>query len=102
MNDVVRTEGDASLAVVQRLMRRGHELATELTRMSGSSSDALIDVRVWQRDCATAIHELSGGSKAHWLSRAFSEAFLVRTTNGTVADVDVGAIVKRLIGVLGQ
>src|SRR5262249_38115023 len=47
-------------------------------------------------------NELSGGSKAHWLSRAFSEAFLVRATAGAVEDAPAADIVDRLNGVLDQ
>jgi hypothetical protein len=57
--------------------------------------------RVWLQQCGEVITALSGGSKAHWLARAFSEAFLVRgAAEGPVADVDAGEIVGRLIAVL--
>jgi hypothetical protein len=50
-----------------------------------------------------AINQLSGGSKAHWLARAFSDAFLMRSANGSAAE---GAapqeIVQRLLDVLNQ
>ena len=42
--------------------------------------------------------QLSGGSKAHWLSRSFSEALLVPSSQGTSADVVI--IVDRLLKVL--
>jgi hypothetical protein len=59
--------------------------------------------RAWQQDCGVAINQLSGGSKAHWLARAFSEAFLLRTTSGQVIEAVAPAeIVERLVGVLDQ
>ena len=59
--------------------------------------------RAWQQDIGVAINQLSGGSKAHWLARAFSEAFLLRTASGQVIEAVAPAeIVERLIGVLDQ
>ena len=59
--------------------------------------------RAWQQDCGVAINQLSGGSKAHWLARSFSEAFLLRTTSGQVIETVAPAeIVERLVGVLDQ
>jgi len=56
-----------------------------------------------QRDCAAAINQLSGGSKAHWLARAYSDAFLVRPANGGVAvEADATEIADRILGVLEQ
>jgi hypothetical protein len=46
---------------------------------------------------------LSGGSKAHWLSRAFSEAFLLRSSGGQAPEEAAPEeIVQRLISVLEQ
>jgi hypothetical protein len=46
---------------------------------------------------------LSGGSKAHWLARAFSEAFLMRSADGrAVTGAPPAEIVTRLLGVLEQ
>jgi hypothetical protein len=59
--------------------------------------------RVWQQDCAAAIHQLAGGSKAHWLSRSFSDALLVRSTDGgAVVEVELREIVARIIEVLDR
>jgi hypothetical protein len=59
--------------------------------------------RAWQQDIGVAINQLSGGSKAHWLARAFSEAFLLRTASGQVIKaVEPAEIVERLVGVLDQ
>jgi hypothetical protein len=58
----------------------------------------------WQRECAATISQLSGGSKAHWLSRAFSEALLVPAASGDLRARDASSltIVDRLLGVLDQ
>ena len=59
--------------------------------------------RAWQEDCGVTVNQLSGGSKSHWLARSFSQAFLMRSTNGqAVTGVAPTEIVKRLIGVLEQ
>jgi len=81
----------ASLALLDGLIRRGRTL------------EGGPDVRIWQSDCAAAINELSGGSKAHWLSRAYSGALLVRSTGGeAVVEADAGEIVRRVVDVLEQ
>ncbi len=59
--------------------------------------------RVWQEDCGVTINQLSGGSKAHWLARSFSEAFLMRSAAGdAVTGAAPAEIVQRLLGVLEQ
>lgn len=75
-------------------MRRGHQI--KITQG--------IDVlRAWQQDCAAAINQLSGGSKAHWLSRAYSNAFLVRSGDGgVVVEAETTEIVDRILRVLEQ
>ena len=94
MDDAVRAQRDAALALIEDLMRQGRQLLT--TR----SVDA---TRMWQRECAAAINQISGGSKAHWLSRAYSGAFLVKATNGAVVvEASTSEIVDRIIGVLEQ
>jgi len=42
----------------------------------------MAETRAWQEDCGVIINQLSGGSKAHWLARAFSGAFLMRSPAG--------------------
>src|SRR5262245_30502644 len=81
------------------LMRDGLALRD---RLAASHSGASIEsLRSWQQDCATLVNELSGGSKAHWLAREFSEAFLVRSSGGdVVSQAPVAEIVDRLVGVL--
>jgi len=91
MDDHLRAHRDAALMLLDRLIRRGREL-----------SDG-IGVRLWQQDCAAAINELSGGSKAHWLSRAYSGALLVRSHNGgAIVEASVAEIVDRIVDVLTQ
>ena len=87
---------------LDRLIRRGRELRAHLTTDPAGGS-TLASTRIWQKDCGALIYQLSGGSKAHWLARAFSEAFLVRSSAGpAVAEADVTEIVDRLVDVLGR
>ena len=70
---------------------------------ASSANSAHPDIRIWQNECGIVIHELSGGSKAHWLSRAFSDAFLLRGSGGQVVEgASPKEIVQRLVGVLEQ
>jgi len=80
MDETLRHQRDTSLGQLAALIRRGREIA--ITRS--------VDVtRVWQTDCAAAVNQLSGGSKAHWLARAYSDAFMVRSaTGGVVVEAD--------------
>jgi hypothetical protein len=94
MDESLRHQRDTALREIERLIERGCQIRAV------SSVDA---TRAWQRDCAAAIHQLSGGSKAHWLSRAYSEAFLVRSANGgVVVEAEAGEIVDRILDVLAQ
>jgi hypothetical protein len=97
---VVHDPRTASLALLDGLVRRGQALR----KGSDPGSDPfLADIRIWQRDCAAAINELSGGNKSHWLSRAYSSALLVRSTEGeAVVETDAGEIVRRVLDVLEQ
>src|SRR5262245_42665635 len=101
----MRLEGSAdprvaSIALLSGLVRRGEALRAQADSASSALSP---ETRVWQRDCAAAINELSGGSKAHWLSRAYSNALLVRSTDGdAVVEAGVGEIVQRVLDVLEQ
>ena len=84
------------------LMREGCELRS-LVATNRSSRPALAMIRSWQEQCATTVNALSGGSKAHWLARAFSQAFLVRSAAGeAVEEAPVTEIVDRVLGVLEQ
>ncbi|HYM25980.1 MAG TPA: hypothetical protein VEU08_22340 [Vicinamibacterales bacterium] len=99
------TEIQTALAFLERLAARGHQLRAQLD--SGPADPAVLDtVRAWQRDCAGAINELSGGSKAHWLSKAFSAAFLVATPRrgdqALVVEAPPTEILDRLLAVVAQ
>ena len=94
MDDELRRQRDTSLAGLEDLIRRGRLLR------KAPAADA---TRAWQEECATAIHQLSGGSKAHWLSRASGSCFLVRSSpGGLIVVVGAGEIVDRILDVLAQ
>ena len=100
MPDSSRDQRDVALRHLDTLIRRGHQL-----HQPAGTADAVsrADRGVWQQQCAAAITHLSGGSKAHWLSRAFSDALLVRSIDGAaVAEAPAEEIVRRLVGVLEQ
>ena len=91
---------DSYLRHLDRLMRRGRDLRGALAA-DPADRTATAEVRLWQQDCATLVNQLSGGAKAHWLSRAYSEALLVRSVDGRVVlEADLTHIVERIIGVL--
>jgi hypothetical protein len=102
MDESLRSQIDSNLSHLHALIRRGRSLRETLTS-NPSDKSALVANRAWQQDCGVAINQLSGGSKAHWLARAFSEAFLLRSNSGQVIEkVAPGEIVERLVGVLDQ
>jgi hypothetical protein len=87
---------------LDRLIRRGRELRHTLTPDAAERSTTAA-VRIWQQDCATLVNQLAGGSKAHWLSRAYSQALLVRSSAGrAVEEANLADIVDRIIDVLGR
>jgi hypothetical protein len=81
---------------LDHLRAEGRELGSALAGLQDSAGN-LEPLRVWQRECAATISQLSGGSKAHWLSRAFSEALLVPNAGAGAAVV---TIIERLLAVL--
>ena len=94
MDDELRHQRDTSLGQLEALIRRGREIR---------NTRAVDATRAWQQDCAAAINQLSGGSKAHWLARAYSGAFLVRSARGgVVVEADATEIVDRILDVLAQ
>ena len=94
MDETLRHQRDTSIGQLESLIRRGRQIKDL------RSADA---TRAWQQDCAAAINQLSGGSKAHWLAQAFSSAFLVRSSDGgLVVEVDATEIVDRILLVLAQ
>ena len=102
MDENLRTQIETYLAHLDGLIRRGRQVRDTLTA-EPSNPSAMAATRAWQEDCGVTINQLSGGSKAHWLARSFSESFLMRSADGRAA---TGAapteIVTRLIGVLEQ
>lgn len=102
MEESLRAQLETYLTHLDGLIRRGRQVLETLAN-DPSSPAAMGATRAWQEDCGVTINQLSGGSKSHWLARSFSQAFLMRSTNGEAV---VGAapteIVKRLIAVLEQ
>ncbi len=102
MDESLQAQIDSNLSHLDGLIRRGRRLRETLAEDPADKS-ALVANRAWQQDCGVAINQLSGGSKAHWLARSFSEAFLLRTASGQVIETVAPAeIVERLVGVLDQ
>jgi hypothetical protein len=94
MDENLRHQRDTSLGQLETLIRRGRELR---------NTRAIDATRAWQQECAAAINQLSGGSKAHWLARAYSGAFLVRSGDGgVVVEADSTEIADRILDVLAQ
>ena len=90
------------------LADEGRRLAA-LVRADPDATGPMAEARHWQRACESMVGRLSGGSKAHWLARAFSEAFLVPVAAGSRATaagvperVAVDRIVERIVAVLEQ
>jgi hypothetical protein len=102
MDESVRAQIETQLSHLDGLMRRGRQILERLA--SGASNPVVMaETRAWQEHCGATINQLSGGSKAHWLARSFSNAFLMRTADGRAAEgVPPTEIVKRLLDVLGQ
>jgi hypothetical protein len=102
MDESLRAQIETYLSQLDVLIRRGYQIRDILANdpANGASMGA---IRVWQEDCGVTVNQLSGGSKAHWLARSFSEAFLMRSTAGSVVEeVPEVQIVDRLIDVLEQ
>jgi hypothetical protein len=98
----LQTQIETYLSHLDSLIRRGHQLRETLASNS-SDTAAITATRRWQEDCGVTINQLSGGSKAHWLARSFSQAFLMRSADGRAAQGAAPAeIVQQLLGVLGQ
>lgn len=102
MEESVRAQIETQLSHLDGLIRRGRQIRERL--QTGANSPAVMaETRAWQEHCGTTINQLAGGSKAHWLARSFSNAFLMRTADGRAAEgVPPDDIVKRLLDVLGQ
>src|SRR5258706_14751388 len=111
MDESLRSQVENYLSHLDGLIRRGRQLRETLKTGTGSawsppekdpsSKSIIAALRVWQEDCGVTINQLSGGSKAHWLARSFSEAFLMRSKAGTaVGSGGPGGNGKRRISVL--
>jgi hypothetical protein len=102
MDESLRAQIETYLSHLDGLIHRGRQVRDTLVNHPSSKS-AIAATRAWQEDCGITINQLSGGSKAHWLARSFSEAFLMRSAAGHAAE---GAapeeIVRRLLKVLEQ
>jgi hypothetical protein len=93
------------LTHLDALIRRGLLLRDRLVSESPNTTNgnAMAETRAWQEDCGITINQLSGGSKSHWLARAFSGAFLMRSPSGQAVEAAPPAdIVQGLIDVLKQ
>jgi len=102
MDESLRAQIDTYLPHLEGLIQRGGRLREALVA-DPSSRSALAANRIWQQDCAITINQLSGGSKAHWLARSYSEAFLMRAAAGRVVEAAAPAeIVNRIVDVLEQ
>jgi hypothetical protein len=102
MDENLQAQIETYLSHLNGLIRRGCQIRDTLAT-GPSNPSAIAATRVWQEDCGVTVNQLSGGSKAHWLARSFSEAFLVRSAVGSAAEgVPSVEIVKRLLDVLEQ
>jgi len=102
MDETLRAQIDSHLSRLNGLIRRGRQVRDSLLA-DASSGLAIAATRVWQEECGVTINQLSGGSKAHWLARSFSEAFLMRSAAGeAVEGAAPEEIVQRLLEVLEQ
>jgi hypothetical protein len=102
MDENLRAQIESNLSHLDALIRRGRRICDSLAA-DPSDKSVLVANRVWQQDCGVAINQLSGGSKAHWLARSFSEAFLMRGASGQVIEaVAPTEIAGRLVAVLEQ
>jgi hypothetical protein len=102
MDQSLQSQVQTYLSHLGGLISRGQQLRETLTANPADAA-AIAATRRWQEDCGVTINQLSGGSKAHWLARAFSQAFLKRSSNGSAAQGATPAeIVQQLLDVLAQ
>lgn len=102
MDDSLRTQIETHLSHLDGLICRGRQICDALAR-DPSNQSTIAATRAWQEDCGRTINQLSGGSKAHWLARAHSEAFLMRSAAGhAVEGAAPETIFQRLLDVLEQ
>jgi hypothetical protein len=102
MSESLETQIKSFASRLDQLIRRGQQVRDALAN-DASNPSAIVATRAWQEECGVAINQLSGGSKAHWLARSFSDAFLMRSANGNATEgAAPQAIVQRLLEVLTQ
>jgi hypothetical protein len=102
IDESLQPQIDIYLTHLAGLKRRGHEVRDALLNDRANPATTVL-ARTWQEDCGVTINQLSGGSKAHWLARSFSEAFLKRSSDGRAVEGAAPAeIVTRLIDVLDK
>src|ERR1700693_2619496 len=102
MDDSLRAQLETYLPPLEGLARRGQQLRDALAA-DPSNPSLIADTRAWQEACGVTVNQLSGGSKAHWLARSFSQGFLMRSTDGRALEGTTPAeIITRLLGVLEQ
>ena len=104
MSDAVAEQVQIYLHRLDHLVKDGLRLRAALGT-DATDGAALADLRTWQRECAATVGQLSGGNKAHWLSRAYSQAFLrsLHSDDGTsevAVEISPAGIVDRVLGVL--
>jgi hypothetical protein len=98
----LRTQIETYLSHLDGLIRRGRQVCA-MSDTEFFNPSAMAAARTWQEDCGVTINQLSGGSKSHWLARAFSAAFLMRSADGRAVEGAAPVeIVKRLLDVLDQ
>jgi len=102
MDETLRVQIETYLSRLGALISRGRQLRDKLAA-DPSNPSVIAETRAWQEDCGVTINQLSGGSKAHWLARSFSQGFLMRSEDGRAAEGAAPAeIVTRLLDVLEQ
>jgi hypothetical protein len=100
MDENLRAQIETYLSHLDGLIRRGRQVHDTLAADHANPS-VIAATRTWQEDCGVTVNQLSGGSKAHWLARSFSEAFLMRSAAGRAVEGAAPVeIVKRLLEVL--
>jgi hypothetical protein len=102
MDENLRAQIETYLSHLNDLIQQGRQLRDKVASdPTDRASNAA--AREWHEHCGVTINQLSGGSKAHWLARSFSEAFLMRSADGHAVDGAAPAeIINRQLGVLDQ
>src|SRR6202050_4914353 len=102
MDENLRAQIETYLSHLDGLIRRGRQVRDTLAA-DPTSKSAIAAARAWHEDCGVTINQLSGGSKAHWLARSFSDAFLMRSADGRATEgAAPSEIIQRLLDVLEQ